>query len=514
MTKITKSISIVTILLLFSKFFAFLREMVIAAYYGATYLTDAYNMAVVIISLSTAVISAGVATVIIPMYNHKRIQQSKEVADLFVNNILWITSLFYFILSMVGIIFAPALVKIFAPNFNAEAAVLTTNIIRIIFIFTIAANISNYMKSITKIYDKFAITAIAIYPSAIFPIIFTFFFAKRIGIYALVISYILFLLVQASMYIISVRKVFHFKAFLNFKNGDLRDVFKLSLPIYIQVGVWEINMIIDKMLASGLPEGSISAMAYALRLRELPHGIITISVTTVIFPLISQYAAKKDFSNMKSLTVKGISLLTIAFLPIISVSIYYATEITRIVYERGAFTSERTTLTAGIFIFTVSSLVFIGGATLLCNAFYSMQDTKTPQFAAVISVICNIILNLILVQYMQAAGLALATSIASFIQFLILFIQFRRKLGAFGGAVFLKNMAKCAIATAAMVPVFLLCELLRDKLSLFLFFATAAAISLCIYAVLLYLLKVDLFIEMLVRANGYLKNQRLIRRSK
>jgi len=507
MNKTTKALSVVTILLLFSKLVGFVREMIIAAYYGATYQTDAYNMAINIIGLSTAIISAGVATVIIPMYNHKRIQKSKNEADLFANNILWITSLFYVVLSVVGIVFAPVLVRIFAPSFEGEIAALTVNIIRMTFIFTVAINISNYMTSIAKIYDKFAITVIANFPLTIWTVIITIIFAKNIGIYALVISYVLFLLTQALILLLPMRKVFKFKTVLNFTNGDLLDVVKLSLPIYLNVAVGEINSIIDRMLASGLPEGSISAMNYSAKLRALPDGIITASVITVMFPLLSQYAAKKDFVNLKAAAIKAISLLSVALFPVVAVSVYYSGEITKIVYERGAFTSDTTVLTANIFIFAVPALIFSGSAAMLSNSFYSMQDTKTPQIAMVIMVACNITLNLLLVRSMQAAGLTLATTIAYCIYFIILFILFRRKCGAFGGLAFLKNIGKCVIATAGMIPVFLVCELLRGRLPLFIFFAVAAAVSLLVYALLLYLLKVELFMEALRRGKTFLKNR-------
>lgn len=481
--------------------------MVVAAYYGATYQTDAYNMAIQIIGLSTTIISAGVATVIIPMYTHKRTQQTKEEADLFANNILWITSLFYIVLSAAGIIFAPLLVRIFAPNFNAETSVLTVNIIRITFVFTVAVNITNHITSIAKIYDKFAVTVIAIFPYSVTVVLSSVFFVKYIGIYALVIGYVLFLLAQALILVLSVRKIFKFKAILNFRNGNLRDVIKLSLPVYLSVAVWEIDAVVDKMLASGLPEGSISAMNYAVKISGLPEGIITLSIITVMFPLLSQYAAKKDFPGIKAAAAKSISLIFIALMPVIAVSVYYSAEITKIIYERGAFTPDKTALTANILIFAVISLAFNGSASLLTNSFYSMQDTKTPQIIAIVTVICNVVLNLILVRYMQAAGLIFATSIAHFIQFVILFILFRRKCGAFNGLTLLKNIGKCVIATVGMVPVFWVCELLRGRLPLFIFFAVAAAISLLVYALLLYLLKVELFMEALGRAKIFLKNR-------
>jgi putative peptidoglycan lipid II flippase len=226
-----------------------------------------------------------------------------------------------------------------------------------------------------------------------------------------------------------------------------------------------------------------------------------------MYPLLSQYAAKKDFNNLKSSATKAISLLFMALLPVIAVSLYYSREITKIVYERGAFTPETTALTANIFIFAIISLIFAGSATMLSNSFYSMQDTKTPQIATVIMVACNIALNFLLVRHMQAAGLTLATSSAFFVYFVILFILFRRKCGAFGGLSLLKNIGKCILAAGCMVPVFFLCELLRPRLPLFVFFAAAAAASLCVYALLLYLFRVELFMEALGRAKAFLKKR-------
>jgi len=159
-------------------------------------------------------------------------------------------------------------------------------------------------------------------------------------------------------------------------------------------------------------------------------------------------------------------------------------------------------LTANIFTFAVISLIFSGGASLLSHSFYSVQDTKTPQVAAVTMVMFNIAFNLILIRHMQAAGLALATSIASLVHFVVLFIQFRLKFGSFGGLALLKNVSKYAVATTVMLLMFFICEIFRSRLSLAAFFAVVALLSLLVYAVLLYLLKAVLFMEAFNRAKS------------
>jgi putative peptidoglycan lipid II flippase len=412
------------------------------------------------------------------------------------------------VLSVLSIVFAPHLVRLFAPEFEPQTAALTVTMMRIMFIFSVATNISNFLGSIARVHEKFAITVLTNYPFTIITVIMIISFTDKLGIYALVLSHVLFILAQAIMFVLSVRKVFDFKAIFDFTNGDLKEVLVLSLPIYLSVGVHEINAIVDKILASGLPEGSISAMMYSYRLRGLPEGIIIGSIGTVMYPLMSKYAANKDFINLKAVATKAITLLCMTLLPVLAVSLYYAGDIINIVYVRGAFTPEIGNLTAYIFIFAMPLIIFSSTASMFSSAFYSMKDTKTPQIAAVIYVVFNITFNLLLVGPMGAAGLAFATTIASFIYLIVLFIQFRIKCGAFGGLTLVKNVAKCVIATAFMLPVFLVFEQLRGSLHIFFFWSIAAAVSLLVYAAALYVLKVELFIEALDRVKGMIrKNQ-------
>ena len=505
MNKTTKTISYITIILLISKIFGFPREMVIAAYYGASWQTDAFNMALNIVSLSTVILSMGVATVVVPMYNHRLVQKSKEEADKFASNILCVTSIAYGILSAIGIIFAPVLTKLLAPDFDVATSALSAQLLRILFVFSIATNAVSFLSSVSRSNNRFLVPSLIGFPLTISNILFITLLSKRIGIYAMVAGYICAYLIQFLMVAISLRKTFKFKAIINFTNGDVKEIIMLSLPIFVSVGVEQLNTVIDRMLASGLVEGSITAMGYAQRLRELPNGIITVSIITVIFPMFSQYAAKNDFGNIKALASKAMSILFAVMTPISLVCVFYSKEIVQIVYERGAFTHEQTLITAYIFIYTILALFFIGGCQVLNNAFYGMQDTKTPRLGAVIAVGSNIVLNLILIRYMQAAGLALATSIACMLNYIILLIFFRRKCGSFGGFAFLKNIIKCTIATAAMLPVFLVCGFFRNQLPVLVFFCASVVLGFLLYAILLYIMKVDIFMFGLQKVTTILK---------
>jgi putative peptidoglycan lipid II flippase len=469
--------------------------MFIAANYGATRQTDAYNMAINIISLLTAIVAAGVAAVIIPIYIQKKVQQTDEEARLFAGNLLCITSLFYVIISILGIVFAPGIVRVFAMNFSEETAALTVSLMRIMFTAAVGLNIVDFLSLISRANEKFIVPSLISLPLTIVIVLFTVLFSGNIGIYALVYAFIVYTFIQVIMLVISLRSVFKIKFMLNFTNGDFSNVFILCLPIFFNVAIREINVAINRILASGLPEGSISAINYANVLRNLPDGIMTFSLATVIFPLLSKYAAKNEFHDFKRLATKAISLVFITLLPVIAVSLFFGIDIVRLVYERGAFTPDNTILTSHIFTFAIISIGFSTGASVLSNAFYGAQDTKTPQIAMAVMVISNIALNLIFVRHMEAAGLVLASSIAFTVFFVLLLVLFRRKYGSFGGLSLLKDIGKYIAAAAGMVPVFLLSELLRDRLPLIVFLAIGAGASLAAYAGLLYLFKAGLFME-------------------
>ena len=504
MSKTIKSISIVTILLLVTKVFGFVREMIIAAYYGANWQTDAYNMAINLISLLTAIVAAGVAAVIIPIYIQKKVQQSDEKARFFASNLLCITSLFYILISILGIIFAPQIVGLIALNFNYETAALTVSLMRIMFTAAVGLNIVEFLSLISRANEKFIAPSIIGLPITIVVVIFTILFSESLGIYTLVYAFITYTLVQIVMLIISLKGVFKFRFALNFTNGDFSNVFVLCLPIFFNVAVREINVVINRFLASGLPEGSISAIHYANVLRNLPDGIVTFTLASVIFPMLSKYAAQNDFDDFKKLANKSLSFVFLILLPVIAISLFYSADIIRLVYERGAFTAENTAMTTHIFTFAIVSIAFSTGASVLSNAFYGAQNTKTPQIAMAVMVVVNISLNLILVRHMEAAGLVFASSIAFTVFFIVLLISFRRKFGSFEGFALIKNITKYVVAASCMIPVFFLTDLLRDRLPLLIFLAIGVLASLIIYAAVLYLLKAEMFMDGLKRVKGML----------
>ena len=189
----------------------------------------------------------------------------------------------------------------------------------------------------------------------------------------------------------------------------------------------QVNAFVDKTLASGLAEGSVSALNYGNLLVTMISGLTITIITTIIYPKLTQACAVSDYGRMNQIVETGITLIIVIAVPCTLGSMFYSNQIVEVIYERGAFDSLATMMTGSAFFYYVLGLTFASLSILLTQVYYSMDNMKTPMIFGGTSVIINIVLNLSLVNIMALSGLALATSIASICGTLLLFISLRKK---------------------------------------------------------------------------------------
>jgi putative peptidoglycan lipid II flippase len=221
------------------------------------------------------------------------------------------------------------------------------------------------------------------------------------------------------------------------------------------------------------------------------------AVVTVLYPILAQEVNKPNFGKLKEMIIKSVNVIILICIPATVGLIVLAKPIVKLAFERGEFDGIATVMTSGALIFYAVGIVGVALRMIFDRVYFSMQDTKTPMVNGIIAVIINIVLNLILIRYMQHKGLALATSISMTIASGLLLYGLRKKLGAFG---FMQSVIcgiKAGIAAIVMgVAVFFIYSwssvffgigTLNEIFALF----TAVGVGVIIYAVLIYLLKVD-----------------------
>ena len=225
----------------------------------------------------------------------------------------------------------------------------------------------------------------------------------------------------------TIRKKYVYKPYLNIFDSEIENVLKLIGPVILGVGIAEVNRVIDRMLASGAGAGAVASINYASKLINVFSGLLVSGLSVVCFQKFTELYAENKLDLLLSQFLKYIKLACFFTIPISCGLLVMSKEAVTIVFGRGEFNESAVHSTSYVFLFYSLGLTFIVLRELGTKVFYAMHDTKTPMFNSAIGVGINIVLNIILVKKMGAAGLALATSISSFIICMLLFKALKKK---------------------------------------------------------------------------------------
>jgi len=469
------------------KIFAFIRTAVCASIFGATDETDAFYMATGMLTIISGP-SASLTTVIVPLRTKIITEEGTEEADKFASTLLNLTLILAFGTGILTYILAPQLVKIFAPDFSGEIYTLTVLLVRIFIPLIVTLNLVSFFCGILNTHHRFVAANLIGLALNIGWLIVPLLLAARLGIFAMVWGYILGSLLQVIVLLPSLREVFHYRFLTNKKTKLIKQAIFMCLPVFIGTFPQQINQMVSRALASGLTEGSVSALAYAMQLITLMHGIILVPIVASIFSLLSALAQNNDLPSFKQLIMRGFSIFTLILLPVTVFSLIFNTEIVYIVFQRGAFDEAAGHLTRSAFIFYSLSFLPAALGLLLTRGFYALYDTKTPLYISLAGAAFNIILSLGLVRHMGIGGLALATSIASVVTLILLIFYLRQNIGPLGLIFLCGDLGKIVTALVVCTCFALAVKLFLDA-SPFMSLFTAALVGLLSYVVVLIFLK-------------------------
>lgn len=425
---IGKTISVLTIITILSKLLGLLREIGIGSIFGVGMETDAFYLTLVIPSL--LFVSIGVAIQNLFIIEFTKIKEKgnnlneQSVVSSNMSNIMLLVSIFIFIISFT---FAPTIIKVIAPGFkDPEKFDLSVKLLRILLPTILLIPVYQIKASILKVYDSFVTVSVIDLFFNIFQIVYLLLFSDKLGIiglaYSVTLSYLFqLIIINIITYQIGIR----FKPILNFKEKSFIVILRLFVPTFISFGVIQINSTVDKILASDLGDGAITALNYGFILRTVAFSIIVTTILTVVFPLLLKVKDNKaKYNNIINSSFKFILAVT---LPITILMIVFKTEIVSILFERGAFTSENTILTANVLFYYLIGMVFFSLKELFVYVSYTNEDSKTPLIVTTISALLNIGLSIIFKIYFGVYGIALGMSVAEIISFVIMIVLVRKK---------------------------------------------------------------------------------------
>lgn len=457
-------IIIITTITIICKLLGFLKNSVLAYYYGTSRVVDAYVMTFSIGTITSGWI-AGLIGNFTPKFKEIEASKGQTRALLFSSQVLNLIMVMVVSLAIVLESIAPSVVKFVAPGFDNVTFHYTVHFFRLyivsIFFYTIYRFSQEFLNCnqnhLAAVAPDLLMSSLCIVAIVI---------SHYIGADYLILGYVVAILLQAIVTYSSSRKMGFILRKTKIWNNDLKELLGMAVPIFLSDTLANINNLIDKMFASTLESGIVAALDYSNTMKDFAFQVGTIAVITTFFPIISKFWAEKNINGFTDKVVQSLNIFTVLYTPLIVGIIFVGDVAIRIVFERGEFAETASVITSNAFIIYSISLIAMAYRSVFFKAFYAMQKTKYVLSVSAINVLLNIGLNLILVKRFGYIGLTSATTIASLISMPILFYLFKKTLTHISFRSYKVKLVKCIIAASLMgICLILIRHLMESTLS-------------------------------------------------
>lgn len=436
MSQANKIVS-VTILLMgvtfFTKLISFVREILIAAKFGTSQQADIFVATYTIPTIVLTITGGAISAVLIPMIIKLRNKDENFRLKKLLSSVFSLTSLVMLLLTVLLYVFIEPFVNIYVFGFSEEAKLATVELFKIVIPALIAIGLISLSSSILNAYHHFIVPSLGPVFYSLGIIIALIFFADTYGVKSLIIGYSIGIVCQLILLIIVIIKKgisFNFK--ISF-NEDLKLFGLLIFPFLISIGVFQINMVVDKMMASTLTEGSLAALNYAYRVAQLPLSIFVGAMVLPLFPLIAENISINNIDGAKKILSSSYRLLGILLLPVMGVYIALAEPIIAIIYQRGEFGVTALENTSLALIFYTFIILPFSMRDIITRVLYSLQDTWTPVINSVFLVAINVTLMIIFVPRFGLIAVAGSTSISAILGYVRIRHKLIKKIGKLSG---------------------------------------------------------------------------------
>lgn len=422
--KLVKAMATVAGLTGLSRIAGFVRDIFTAAILGAGPIADAFFVALKLPNFFRRVTAEGAFSVsFVPLYSKSLTQESREEADQFASNVFMVMLGGLGLFSLLAVWAMPFLIYGIAPGFtsDAERYELAVELSRITFPYLLLISLTALLGGVMNALDRFA-------PFAFAPVLFnvsligfllsadlfeTAGHAMAWGIFAAGFFQFIWLFVCAR------RARFKLSIKVPRFDGRIKRVLSLMGPGVIGAGVMQINLFADLIIASFLGTGSISYLFYADRLNQLPLGMVGIAVGAALLPMLSKALAAGKHQEASDLFNRAMEYCLLLALPAAFALAIIPGQLISVLFERGAFTPSDSTITSQVLMAYALGLPAYIAIKVFSTAHWAREDTTTPVKIAVIATLLNIALSLALIQPFGVAGIALATGLTAWLQFVM-----------------------------------------------------------------------------------------------
>ena len=412
---------IVATTLALSAIFGFLRESSIAYKFGATAATDAYLIAMVIPNLFVGLIKGSVTNTFVTVYSGYLASGRTDEGWRMTNVVLSLLGLVVAGLTVVLMLGTAGIVHLVAPGYSGQQLALAVELTRILLPGMLFGTLMGVLVGVNNANHSFLAPSLVGLVANVITITSIFILGSVWGIYGLAVGSLLGILAQFVIQVPSAHRYgLRYRFELDFGDPGLRETLRLVAPFVISAAASQVNLIVDRTLATGLPAGVVSALYFANKLVFLPQNIFTGAVGMVVFPLLTRAAAQRQWEDLIEGFRRSVRLLSLVLLPA-ALGIYVLRlPLVKLLFEHGAFTPQSTRITVETVGYFLGALYFGAMVSLVVNVYYALKKMAVAVGTGAVAVLLNIGFSLWFINPLAQRGLALANSLSALANLLML----------------------------------------------------------------------------------------------
>jgi len=429
----------ISFFILIARILGLVRDRLFAAQFGAGPELDTFFAAFRLPDLMyNLVVIGSFASAFIPVFMELKMKGDDKKSFEFISVLTNLLLILWVACSLIIFIFAPYFVKLVAPGFSGAEFDKTISLTRLLLLSPLFLGLSNVAGSTLNSYKRFLLTALAPCLYNIGIILGALFFAPSLGVVGLAWGVILgavlhFIIQWAGMFKLKFKYSFNF----NFLLPQVKSVVRLAIPRVFATSIYQLNLWVQTAAASFLMGGSITALNFAQNIQGLPVGLVGVALSSAIFPTLTEIALLGNHQEMRHKIIKALKIILFVIIPLTLFLIILRAQAVRLILGAGKFDWNDTYITAKVVGFLAISLFAQCFIFLLNQSFFAYKDTKTPFYAAILSFLLNVFFIVLFAGKLGInfnfgiEGVALAFSLSSMLQALILMLYLRKKIGPF-----------------------------------------------------------------------------------
>jgi putative peptidoglycan lipid II flippase len=450
--RLARSTAIFSLATALSRVLGLVREMVAAYFFGASGRINAFTIAFQLPNLVRALVAdAALSSAFVPVFSDLLEKGERKRAWRVASSLFWLMLLGLTALTALFILAAPLLMRPFHPVDLDH----TVGLSRVLFPVVALLGVSGIVVGILNSYDEFSIPALT-------PVLWNLAIIAGLALgvprahttdgklYVYAVSILVGTVLQVLLPMPWLRgRDDRLRLVIDWRDPAVAQTFKLMLPVTLGLGLINVNALIDGVIAAHRIDANIAPAAIdaAFRIYMLPQGMFSVAVATVLFPSLARFASRGDTVGFRATVALGLRQIAFLLVPASVVSAVLAEPITRLIYQRGAFTPGQTPVVAAALAAFSAGLVFNGAMLLLNRAFFSLQENWVPTLVALANLFVNAILD-VAFSSVGVWGIPLSTSIVNIAGTAALLLLLRRRLERIEFAEVASSFARVAVAAA------------------------------------------------------------------